>query len=59
MVFDKTILYITVWHEGKTKMQLTIFQIRNLPSLYIHWLVQVLESFSTMLGPDENGNIWY
>ena len=35
-------------------MQLTIFQIRNLPILYIHWLVQGLESFSAMLGPDEN-----
>jgi hypothetical protein len=39
------------------KMQLTIFQFRNLPSLYIHWLVKGFESFSIMLGPDENGNI--
>jgi hypothetical protein len=39
------------------KMQLTIFQFRNLLSLYIHWLVQGFESFSTMLDPDENGNI--
>jgi hypothetical protein len=30
-----------------------------LPSLFIHWVVQAFESFSTMLDPDENGNIWY
>jgi hypothetical protein len=39
------------------QMQLTIFQFWNLPSFFIHWVVQAFESFSTMLDPDENGNI--
>jgi hypothetical protein len=49
--------WFSEWTLYKGNNKITELRTIYTADIYIHWLVQGFESFSTMLGPDENGNI--